>query len=232
MAYISVDSTTANSVTVHVSGLDTNWNQGYRIMTWYLAENSMPTETAYDIKTIGNLIENGAAQSKSITIMNLEPDTEYGVLCTVYFGDTFLASAEGWVTTDAPGNEPIEYFGWSYEAVQAFKHSGATTELTASEWNAFIDKISEVSSAAGYGPWLTYNGIDKNAAKALGAYDDAENLRYYITAQRFNAAKYNIGSKVSTGISDVKKGDTAKGEYFNTLELCLNKWIDIVNIGR
>ena len=46
-----------------------------------------------------------------------------------------------------------------------------------------------------------------------------------LTAKRFNALRWNIGRKYSTGLNDVSKGDIVYGSYFTALTSALNSWI-------
>ena len=47
-----------------------------------------------------------------------------------------------------------------------------------------------------------------------------------MTAERFNALRFNIGSRTSTGIADKSAGQEVVGDYFVTLAKCINGWID------
>jgi hypothetical protein len=65
-----------------------------------------------------------------------------------------------------------------------------------------------------------------------GSYDDTKMTTdgdYTLTAKKFNSLRYNIGSrKVSTGITEKKRGDPVLGSYFITLTDCINDWIDLL----
>ena len=92
MAGISVQSKTASSVTLYVSGLDTSWANGTRTVKWYLTESGLiPTESAYDY-TKSTTLADGVSSGGGVTFSGLEANHKYGILCTIYHGSTLLAS--------------------------------------------------------------------------------------------------------------------------------------------
>lgn len=109
----------------------------------------------------------------------------------------------------------VALWSWTTAENTAFNNGGAFTVLTAARWNAFVDKINAICSASG-GSWLTnYSTLAGAKGTSGGA----------LTANKFNSVKFNIGSRVSTGISDVSTGAAVYGSYFITLAAKLNEWI-------
>jgi hypothetical protein len=103
------------------------------------------------------------------------------------------------------------------KAYTAITNKGETSDFSYLVWNDMCKKVYDVRSAIGEWAWDT-------------AYLPYENTRMsssdkILTATRFNSLKYNIGSKYSTGISDVSKSDAVYGYYFTTLMAKLNEWI-------
>lgn len=111
----------------------------------------------------------------------------------------------------------IDKFYWTSSEINAFNNNGTLDTISYLRWNTFCDKIQEVLSE-GNNSWDTTWG-SLTATKMSSS--DKE-----LTADRFNAARYNIGSHYSTGISTVSTGDIIYGSYFITLQNSLNNWID------
>lgn len=143
MASIAVFSTTSNSVTLYLTGLDGKWEGGTRTMYWYLRKNNTPTLADYDFRSNGiALIANSKNESNAVEMSGLSPGTEYGVMCKVYYGSTELATLTGSVSTDEDVSEPVatrpNNFYWTYDKVQS-----GDFNLTAKEWNALTARINE-----------------------------------------------------------------------------------------
>jgi hypothetical protein len=125
----------------------------------------------------------------------------------------------------APAEES-EYFEWS----SAVAHGLPTRNVSHTEWDNFIDKIIEVltdkktidtvitSEVYGYEVGKTYRDMLQDCYLTY----DTELQGYPLTAQKFNVARFIIGSHISTGISDkVSKKSKVLASDFITLENCL-----------
>lgn len=89
--------------------------------------------------------------------------------------------------------------------------------------NDLVNKAYEVIAALP-GKWLTKSN---DGTEYLDVDDVLMNENdKTLTAERFNSLKFNIGSRESTGINDVSKGDEVIGEYFLTLAEKINTLID------
>lgn len=102
------------------------------------------------------------------------------------------------------------------KAYAAVTGHGRLLDFSYLVWNDLVNKINDAAVAAG-SSWSTmYETYD---ATKMSASDKV------LTAKRFNAARQNVGSRVSTGINEVSRGDTIYGHYFTTLTDRLNEWI-------
>ena len=129
-----------------------------------------------------------------------------------------------------PSSSDGDYFEWSSDVHQG----GAVKNVNHTEWNNFIDKIKEVltdkgrinqpitESKYGYSEGTTYNTMLNDCY--LKQYD-SDLQGYPLTAQKFNVARFIIGSHVSTGISDkVSNSSKVLASDFIKLADCLRTW--------
>jgi hypothetical protein len=228
--------TTTTTITVFLSSLDTSWTNGTRTAYWYLGSpnGGIPTENAY-YKTKTASIEDKASSGGQVTFTGLEPDTNYGIYCAVYHGSEFLAGIQGYVWTDSEGSGgggsgaifSVAVWDWaisngSASAEQTQTASNATAskgyvrDFSYLVWNDMVDKAKEILDAIGE-TWDS--GYASYEATRMTSSDRK------LTAKRFNSLRYNIGSRYSTGIAEVEKGDIVYGSYFRTLASKMTFWI-------
>ena len=100
-------------------------------------------------------------------------------------------------------------FNWTQYERNAFTGKGAVKTLTYTRWNEFIDNVKAMAS------WKHNTSEDIYGVLSAKMTNTTEGRT--LTAVGFNKVKNAIGSMNATGISDVKKGDVVKGEYFITL---------------
>ena len=98
---------------------------------------------------------------------------------------------------------------WSDQARGAFTGKKAFNNLTAVEWNQFVESIKNI------GTYVIGGEID--LSKAIGTQGGK------FTATHFNTVKNVIGGMKPTGIDNVSPGNPVKGSYFLTLETKLNE---------
>lgn len=100
-------------------------------------------------------------------------------------------------------------WSWSEAARSAFVGKKAFSNLTAVEWNRFLESVKSIGS------YVIGGDIDvsKSIATSGGKF----------TAIQFNTVKNIIGGMKATGINNVAPGDPVKGSYFLTLETTLNE---------
>lgn len=198
---------------------------------------------------------NGYPSNTVITDTNYydEVSIEYNVLAgsTYYLWIRGLSeSSVGYIDIhiDPPGNdEQITTWDWeigtgsdkdiAYRAIT--KQSGySVQDFKYTVWNDLVNKVYEVAEdSAGYNTasisgWLTSDGegntyLDYNDTLMNGTNEEGRTL----TAAKFNALKYNIGARESTGIPNQIPGNPVLGEYFITLTECLNTFINKINNG-
>ena len=152
---------------------------------------------------------------RSYTFYGLSPNTRYLIVIDVmyaagYDGNYGYDSGYGYTASS------IDPWYWNSSELNAFNNNGNFSALTAARWNAFCDEINKVCVAAG-SSWLNnYTTLSGAKASSSGV---------PLTATMFNSVRFNIGSRVSTGIPEVYTGGTIYGWYFVTLQDKLNQWI-------
>lgn len=86
-------------------------------------------------------------------------------------------------------------------------------------WNDLVDKAQAVVSAAKPGVgWTNYGGLSSSGCKVSAGET--------FSAAKYNCVRYNLGSIISTGISDKYSGDEIKGYYITTLTDTINSIIN------
>lgn len=215
MAYIGIVSSTTNSVKVRLYGLDTGYAGSDRICTWYLNGSRKGTSR------LGAKVSSGG----DFTFTGLSSGSSYDVLVSI--------TAPGWpssveldssIETDSPSIAP-----WSWTssngsasatqtkaAYNAILSRGPLSNFSYLVWNDMVDKVKEILDATGES-WSTIYGT--YASTRMSSSDKR------LTASRFNALRQNIGSRYSTGIQEVSRGDIIYGWYFTTFASCINNWI-------
>ena len=104
-------------------------------------------------------------------------------------------------------------------AYTAVTTKGETTAFSYLVWNDLVDKVLEALAAEDES-WNTNGSKYLSAASTKMTSSDKK-----LTAARFNALRWNIGTHYSTEITDRSKGDPVLGEYFTILTSSLNSWI-------
>jgi hypothetical protein len=105
----------------------------------------------------------------------------------------------------------------TWRAYQAVVNKTAVKLFAHLVWNDLCDKVKEIVDMTGDGWDSTYATFSNTKMT------DSDKT---LTATKFNSLRYNIGSRYSTGISEVDTNDAVLGSYFITLALCINEWID------
>ena len=106
-------------------------------------------------------------------------------------------------------NQRPSDFNWTQSERDAFTGKGSIKTLTYIRWNKFVEHIKEMASWKHNTTEDIYGVLDAKMSNTVEGRT--------LTAVKFNKVKNSIGSMNATGISDVKKGDVVKGEYFITL---------------
>lgn len=126
------------------------------------------------------------------------------------------SSIKQWSWTTSNGNASDAVTNTAYKAL---KTGGAVSNFSYIVWNDMVDKVAEILDALNK-TWSTTYATQTNTK--MSASDKT------LTAARFNSLRHNIGSRYSTGIDEVQKGDTVYASYFLTLANCINGWIDSI----
>ena len=154
---------------------------------------------------------------------DVEADTSYYVYVRLY-SSTSTGSPTFYVEPPAG----VKKWDWSAQNVNAsaaatkqaknaLYQGGTVSNFSYAVWNDLCDKVLEIRQYIG-GDWNNYYATLNNTKMTTSSKT--------LTAIRFNSLRYNIGEKYSTGIAEVKKGDTVKASYFITLAQKINDWID------
>lgn len=126
-----------------------------------------------------------------------------------------------WSWTDSNGTASASE---TYAAYLAVSNQGRISDFSYKVWNDLVD-LTYTAITEGLGSsWQTSSPSGKT-------YLDYRLTRMYasdkvLTADRFNALRYNIGYRVSTGITDKETGQPVLGSYFLTLASKLNTIIN------
>lgn len=215
MAYIGTLSTSTSSIRVRIYGLDTSYAGNDRVCTWYLNGRRRGTSK----------LRAKVSSGGDYSFTNLSPGTEYNIDVKI--------TAPGWTitvelsTTESTDGVSVEYWSWTSSngsasasqtrrAYSAVCNNGSLGDFSYLVWNDMVDKVQEIIDANGES-WHT--NYATYAETRMSAGDKT------LTAKRFNSLRFNIGTRVSTGIYEVSRGDTVYGWYFETLANCINKWI-------
>lgn len=198
---------TETTIKVKVTGLDSGYDWDDREITWVICNTS---GKVIDRK-YGDIGANVTSTSYT-TFTGLTPGTEYEVEYEIIFSSTkegLLDQAVYGSKTVYTDEAAIEPFSWD-----TAKTAGNSFNVTASEWNRLIDKITEVYTYLG---WPNYQDTYPITKVTKGGI-------FY--AARFNEVRAAIGNLYSTGISDKSKGDIITAADLNQLVTSLNAKID------
>jgi len=134
-----------------------------------------------------------------------------------YFGE--VSGTSNWLTITIP---EVQVDPWDWNASNGSASAAKTNQfyrvLTGQAlpedgfsylvWNDLVDKVAEVVEAYG-GTWYPYSGYGKNGCKVRSG--DT------FSASKYNEVRVQIGSILSTGISDRSEGDEIQGRYITVL---------------
>lgn len=227
-----------------ISGADPRYkeNDAYLKCVLYEDDNGEPIIIRNDIMVYSQ----SGKSFVELTIDNLEPNKNYYIRPTFYFTEhgeqksaTYAFGYYAFKTTSVK----IPYWSWntknqadpvyggeasSKEVQRAYKAitkvSGyGVNDFSHSVWNDLVEYVRVILEKT-KDTWSTY---ENETGKTYLDRDETlmGNDEYTLTAEKFNALRFNIGSRVSTGITDRKKGDVVYGDYFITLTECINRWI-------
>ena len=179
-------------------------------------------------------------------IDNLLPETKYKInvyLCSYpdpYDTDDLIATTTGVKTFTTLKSLVIENWHWDKSNGSATKTKTknsyyaitntdgySVNDFSYLVWNDLCDKVMECIERAG-SSWKTTMGPDGGTTPSYSKSRMTSSDKT-LTADRFNAIRGNIGSRVSTGIEPVYSGDKVYGWYFETITNSLNEWIDNLN---
>lgn len=203
MASLNINSVTSNSIGVYISGLDSSYSRTDRYVDWYLggAFNQTTSLGAY------------ISQSSVVNFTGLSSDTLYTITGRIFY--TLVAGgAYSYVDvsnsdTTLSGRPP--FFYWTYT-----KTSGGNFNLTASEWNGFMNNLNLVRAYKGVftiAYTTAYTGNSFTAAMYNQAQPAVNGLYNYMSAQ---------GKAYISATSEVSVGDTITANSLNYLQLALN----------
>lgn len=165
---------------------------------------------------------------KTYTVTGLDPQTSY--LAYLSWSTTTVGQGnyDSTVVITAPEPVYVDYWDWDRNngsatasltrtAYEATLSHGAVSAFSYLVWNDIVDKVKEILDASDdtwNSRYTTYNGARMSSTNRT------------LTADKFNSVQYNIGLRVSTGISEVSPGDVVYGYYFSRLTDSINEWID------
>lgn len=195
----------------------------------------------------------GVLQSSvEVFIEGLSPNTTYYLRPTFHYTENGEEVSSGYIDTDDDDvqgyyvfktRSPVVPF-WSWEnsnAIDGIVGDANTTQIrmayksitkvqgygvsdfSHNVWNDLVSYVRWILEETN-DTWSTYE--NETGKTYLDRYNTLMgNGEYTLTAEKFNALRFNIGSRASTGITDRKQGDVVYGNYFTTLTECMNRWI-------
>lgn len=237
MASINKGTVTSTSISVSVTSMTTSSKYNKRVY-FYLQNGIVSSPSNGKYFTYKDI---GTDASVSYTYTGLSPNTWYTPYVKVVdlnTGDQ-LGFDKYWISggmqTSTPSVTPWYWDRQNYTngasvslvkmAWQALEQKGYCSSFSYLVWNDLIKKVIEMREGAGKSSWSTSNSdgtktyLSSNATK-MSSTD--KNL----TAARFNAFRWNIGTVISTGIEDKKVGDFVLASDFITLVNYLNQAIN------
>lgn len=189
------------SITVYLSGLDTNYATAGRTVEWYLR-----TPSGSYTKTATGSIAAHAGTGGNAIFTGLQPNTTYQISCTIILpgsGDkVYPVQNLVTVTTLEEENTRPDDWVWTYVRV------GQNMSFPASEWNDFTARINEFrayKSKSAYSFTTARAGTDINSSivgQAVTAINDM-----------------SPPTRASSAVVGVTDYNTA---YFNSLARALN----------
>jgi hypothetical protein len=213
-ASFSITGVSSSGVTIYVT-LGSGYTQ-FRIFVRLASDSS---SSVYD-QTVTK------SSSFSYTISGLDASNNYAInVCSISSAQsewadaqtfTTSASISQWSWTSSNGSASSAQTQKAYTAVSS---RGLLSDFSYLVWNDLCDLVSDAAVASG-DAWITTWGTLSFTKMSSG--------NKTITAQRFNALKNNIDSRISTGIQDMEPGDIIYGKYFTTLTASLNSWISSI----
>lgn len=174
MAAISLYSRTSSSLTVRLTGLDSNYNGTKRTVKWYVGSTLKKTTT----------INNGITTSPTATLSGLSASTRYTVKCVIsniqgmssgvtltatYWTEDPTPTISSFTVTQTSTGTKTAKCSWRCSNLI----SGATYEITVSGWSKASGKAStsgsvniSLDSFKTYTATLTVYNNDKSASKS------------------------------------------------------------------
>lgn len=172
-----------------------------------------------------------ASPSDDVRTVSFDKFLDKGV---PYYVRAFIVNSSGklsytssWIRITTPS-----ILGWSWsksngsatssqtiDAYTAITNNGYVSDFSYKVWNDMVDKVKEALDACG-----------ESWSSKYASYADTKisSSNKMLTATKFNSLRFNIGSHVTTDITEKSPGDTVYGKYFTILTNKLNEWIESI----
>jgi hypothetical protein len=122
-------------------------------------------------------------------------------------------------TTLSPYTRPSNWY-WNTTELNAMNGQGAFSTLTATRWNAFLDRVELFIN---YFNGLYGHSVPSVVSTANGGQNCKVSSGGILYAAKFNHVRFAIGSMNSTGLTDYSPGQIVYGWYFIRLQDRLNE---------
>lgn len=234
-----------------ISNLQSPFNDGYSEVGISWTPINDGSTTSPNIAARVYPTSSDSSHSSPLKQLLLEPG-EY-----TFYGYA-LVNGKYWQTDDGSavhatvtgGTTSVEYWNWygtnetsisdhrnpassteTQLAYSALTSKGPVSDFNHRVWNDMCFKCREVLAAKGFGReglngWSDYNGLDfEDTLMHTGNTE--------MTADRFNALRYNIGSRIVVDwdfdwSEDIQPGKPIKSSYFIDLAKKLNQFVDSI----
>lgn len=242
MAEISLVSTSKNTITVKVTGLDGTYTGSDRYVIFRF--NGTP---------VSDKVSVGAKKdySGSYTYKNLKPNTDYSskIEAYVYWNNgsnnriVLPDSSDDFVTDketqepeepeepDEPTGDELDYFYWRTKSKKYFESGDEVSLVTASKWKKLVGLIEDLIDLTDEDPWYTKSS---NTGKTYLSATKCKNVSSgsEIKAEIYDSVRFQLAARSIADMDDpgsVKSKDPIYPEHFNSLQDAINNWIDEYN---
>ena len=215
-----ITTVTYHSIKAKIDGLDPDYSRSNRKAQWYLDGELKFT------RSIPAKVE----ETSEVTFSGLNPGSRYVVRADIYVpanGEDPAYTVKIGSETVKTKKKPVALWNWSKSngeasasqtrsAYNAVSNHGSLRNFSYLVWNDLAAKVNEQMAFAG--------GVWSNKYCSYNETLMSENDKW-LTAERFNSLRFQVGSHVATDILDKKRGDQVEGAFFTRITDCLNEWI-------
>lgn len=200
MATTTITARNSTSLQVQVIGLDTGYSRADRYIDWYVAGSfhSRQPSSGYFSAYI--------SQTSTFSLSSLSTNTNYTITAVFFYTSGGIYYSTNLTTVTVPTT-----FSWTYT-----KTASTNFNLTAIEWNTFLDNINYARTFKGYSTiWYTAANVGSSFTAVMynQAHSAINEMYYYMSG---------TGQSYVNATAEVLTGNTVTANSLNYLQLALN----------